>query len=71
VQPVFQLHVPALPVEQADGSLQAGGLRIVPLQPVTATIVSMHATDADYDRGYRLEFRTSSGCSFAFELHAQ
>ena len=41
VRPIFQLQVPALPVLQADGSIQAGGLHIVLLQPANATFVAM------------------------------
>jgi hypothetical protein len=71
VQPVFQLHVPVLPVVQPDGSIQAGGLRIVPLQPMAVNVVSMPATDPDFNGGYRIEFTTSSGCAFAVELQGQ
>ena len=38
VRPIFQLQVPATPVLQADGSIQAGALRIVLLQPATASV---------------------------------
>jgi hypothetical protein len=69
VQPIFQLHVPVLPVLQADGSIQAGGLRIVPLQPVNVTLVSM--TGSEYTMGYRIEFAVSSGCTFDVELQGQ
>jgi hypothetical protein len=68
VQPIFQLHVPVLPVMQADGSIQAGTLRVLPLHPATVTIVSM--ADADFSQGYRIDLTVASGCAFDVELQA-
>jgi hypothetical protein len=65
VRPVFQLHVPVLPVLQADGSLLAGNLRIVRLQGATYTI---HALPAGFSRGYRVDFVSDTANSFALEL---
>jgi hypothetical protein len=69
VQAVFQLHVPVLPAIQPDGSIVAGTLRIVPLQPVTVAIVAM--ADAEYSQGYRIELTATSGCGFDVELQGQ
>lgn len=69
VRPVFQLHVPVQPVLQPDGSVTAGRLRIVPLQGETATFVPMPAQE--FSRGYRIDFRSNSGCSFNIQLNAQ
>jgi hypothetical protein len=81
VQPIFQLHVPNLPVVQADGSILSGGLLIVPLQPVSVSWVSMADLPPDVDgngqvvdffnNGYRMEFTTNSGCVFSVELRGQ
>jgi len=70
VQPIFQIHVPNLPVMQDDGSLVAGGLRIVPLQPVSVSVVTVNGPDDDVV-SYRVEFTASSGCAFTVELQAQ
>jgi hypothetical protein len=69
VRPVFQLHVPEAPAVQADGSIQAGRLRVVLKQPATAAFVAMDP--AEYARGYRIDLRSSAGCSFAVELQAR
>jgi hypothetical protein len=69
VRPIFQLHVPVLPVSQPDGSILAGGLRIVPLQPVTASWTSL--AGSEFSKGYRIELRVASGCEFSVELQAQ
>ena len=69
VQAIFQLHVPVTPVPQADGSIQVGGLRVVPLHPVNVSIVSMMSSD--YTQGYRIELTNSSGCTFDVELQGQ
>jgi len=68
VRAVFQLHVPDAPVAQPDGSIQAGNLRVVLRQPATATFVPMPASE--YQRGYRIDLRSSAGCSFDVELQA-
>lgn len=68
VRPVFQVQVPVAPVQLADGSVRAGNLTIVPLQGVTATWTAM---SGDFSRGYRIDFRPTSGCSFSMELRAQ
>ena len=69
VQPIFQLHVPVLPVLQVDGSLQAGGLHIVPQQPANATVVSMAGDE--YSQGYRIDFVVGPGCTFDVDLQGQ
>ena len=69
VRPVFQLQVPVLPVLQGDGSVLAGSLRIVPLLGVTVTWTAMAAPE--FSQGYRIDFTSTAGCSFDFELHAQ
>jgi hypothetical protein len=69
VRPVFQLQVPTLPVLQADGSIVAGALRIVPLQPVTATWTAMPAPE--FSRGYRIDLTSAAGCAFSVELRPQ
>lgn len=65
VRPVFQLHVPVQPVLQADGSIMAGNLRIVRLQGATYTVVP-HGTG--FNRGFRIDFVSQTGNSFAIEL---
>jgi hypothetical protein len=66
VRPVFQLHVPVLPVLQPDGSLLAGNLRIVRLQGASFTVHALPA--ASFSRGYRIDFVAESGTTFAIEL---
>lgn len=69
VQPVFQVQVPVEPVLQPDGSIVAGGLRILPLQPVTASWTAM--TEPEFSGGYRIDLRTATGCAFSVELQPQ
>jgi hypothetical protein len=69
VRAIFQLHVPVTPVVQEDGSLIAGNLHIVPLQGATFTITPMPS--AQFSRGYRIDFTSTVGCSFAIELRGQ
>jgi hypothetical protein len=69
VRPVFQLQVPSLPVLQEDGSIVAGALRIVPLQPATAAWTAMAAPE--FSRGYRIELTSAAGCAFSVELRPQ
>jgi hypothetical protein len=72
VQAIFQLHVPNLPVLQADGSIQAGGLHIVPLLPMTVNVVQLAAGTPDVDvTSYLIEFTNSAGCAFTVELQAR
>jgi len=68
VQPVFQVQVPVVPVVQIDGSIEAGNLRIFSMQPVTVAIVATNA--AEFSKGYRVELRSTEGCSFDVELQA-
>jgi hypothetical protein len=70
VQPVFQLHVPALPVVQPDGSIQAGGLHVTPLQPVTVNLVTLTGEDV-VTTSYRIELTAGAACAFDVELRAQ
>ena len=50
IRPVFQLHVPDAPVTLDDGSIQAGHLRVVLLQPATvAGITNMRTVDMPLD----------------------
>ena len=70
VKPIFQLHVPVQPVLQGDGSITAGNLTIVSLNPVHVNWVAMHAVDSDFNSGYRIELTIDSGCQFDVELHA-
>jgi hypothetical protein len=69
VQPIFQLHVPVLPVVQVDGSIQAGGLHIVPQQPANLTVVSMAGSESS--QGYRLDFVVGPPCTFDVDLQGQ
>jgi len=69
VQPVFQLQLPSEPIVQPDGSIVAGGLRVVPLHAITVAVVSL--ADAEFSGGYRLELSTPSGCAFDVELRAE
>lgn len=71
VQPIFQLHVPVQPVAQPDGSIQAGRLHIVLLEPAQAAFVAMPGQSADYLSGFRIELTVASGCDFNVELQAQ
>jgi hypothetical protein len=71
VKPTFQLHVPTLPAVQGDGSIVAGHLRVVPLLPVHTNIVAMHAVDADFNSGYRIDLTIDAGCEFNVELRYQ
>ena len=69
VRPVFQLQVPALPVLQEDGTIVAGALRIVPLQPATVAWTAMAAPE--FSRGYRIDITSAAGCGFSVELRPQ
>lgn len=68
VQPVFQVQVPVLPIIDADGVVRAGNLRIVPLSPVTISIVPMEP--ALFQQGYRVDLISTAGCGFTVELRA-
>jgi hypothetical protein len=80
VKPVFQLQVPAPPAVQPDGSIVAGNLRVVMLQPATVTLVEMPRSE--FGKGpfngngertipvYRIELTSDAGCSFSVELQA-
>jgi len=69
VQAIFQIHVPVLPVVQPDGSIQAGGLHVVPMMPGTLSVVAMPGPE--YSQGYRIELTAASGCAFDVELRAE
>ena len=68
VRPIFQLQVPVAPALQADGSIQAGNLRIVLLQPAIFSFVPMNAVD--FQKGYRIDLVSTVGCAFSVELQA-
>ncbi len=69
VRPVFQLQVPVQPVLMGNGSVRAGKLLIVPREGGVASWTALPS--AEFSRGYRIEFRPATGCSFSFELRAQ
>lgn len=69
VRPIFQLQVPVEPVTLGDGSLRAGDLVIVPRDSGAVTWTAQ--PQSEFTRGYRVEIRPSSGCSFSVELRAQ
>ncbi len=69
VRPVFQLHVPALPERNSDGSVRAGQLLIIPGEGAAVTWSAMPAPE--FSKGYRLELRPAAGCSFSVELRAR
>ena len=71
VQPIFQLHTPAQPVVQSDGSIVAGHLRVVPPLSANVSIVSMPTVSSDFTAGYRIDLTLASGCDFSVELQAQ
>ena len=74
VTPVWQLHLPASPVRQADGTYLAGTLRIGLVQPgaPTVNVVDMRSTSADFTGGYRMELRgPANQCEFIVNLTAQ
>lgn len=73
VTPVWQVHVPALPVLQADGSIVAGSLKITPKSAVLSPVIEqMSALDSDYLSGhYRVSLKMATGCEFTIELKAQ
>jgi hypothetical protein len=72
VQPVWQLHVPVRPIQQSDGSILAGRLRIKPTLPAApaVNVVDMHASSGEYGAGFRIELRATGGCEFIVELQA-
>jgi hypothetical protein len=69
VRPVFQLQVPVAPVQLSNGSIVAGNLLIRPLQGVEVAWKAMPVPE--FSQGYRIDFRSTVGCSFSFELRAQ
>ena len=69
VRPVFQLQVPSAPELLANGSVRAGRLLVVPREAAEVTWAAMPS--GEFSRGYRLDFRAASGCSFSVELRAQ
>lgn len=72
VQAVWQLHVPARPVVQADGGILAGQLHIRPILPATPEIgiVDMQALSGEYSGGFRIELRSANTCGFQVDLQA-
>jgi hypothetical protein len=78
VEAVWQVHVPAAPVVQADGSILAGGLRITTLVPAapSVTFVEMQTLNAAFGDTFqpgrwRIDLRSSAGCAFTVDLQAQ
>ncbi len=74
VTPVWQLHTPAQPVAQGDGSYLAGDLRITPTLPASPTVnvISMQGLPgSDFDEGYRLDITGGAGCEFQVTLKAE
>jgi hypothetical protein len=71
VQPIFQLHTPAQPVVQPDGTIVAGHLRVLPPQTANVSVVAMPAVSSDFTAGYRIDLTLPSGCDFSVELQAQ
>ena len=72
--PIWQLHVPTVPIHQPDGSYVAGNLRISIAVPATpaVNIVNMHTLSGEYASGYRLEIAAAAGgCEFQVTLQAQ
>jgi len=69
VQPIFQLQVPEPPIVQVDGSIQAGGLHIVPQQPANMTVVSL--AGSEFSKGYRIDFVVGPSCTFDVDLQGQ
>ena len=70
---VWQLHTPAMPVAQGDGSYLAGHLRITPTIPASPTVnvVNMHSLSSEFDEGYRLEISGGASCEFQVTLKAE
>jgi hypothetical protein len=69
VTPVWQVHTPAQPIIQGDGSVLAGNLRITAVTPAPSgniTILSI----AGNSPSYRVEIRNPSGCAFSVNLNA-
>jgi hypothetical protein len=74
VKAVWQLQLPTEPIPQRDGSLRAGRLRIVPMQPASpsVTVVNMRSVSREFTGGYRLELSGPDGsCQFRALLQAQ
>jgi hypothetical protein len=79
IRPVFQLHVPVQPVLQQDGSVVAGHLHVVSLQGVAVPSFLDMTTEppqpgsskSDFNKGFRIDFASTVGCAFSFELDAQ
>lgn len=69
VRPVFQVHVPVQPSLQGDGSVRAGDLQLVPRDTGAITWVAMPGPE--FNRGYRIDIRPASGCSFSLELRTR
>lgn len=69
VRPVFQLQVPVVPVQLANGTIAAGNMTIRSLQPATASWSAMPPDE--FSRGYRIDLVSTVGCSFSVELRAQ
>jgi hypothetical protein len=74
VKAVWQLQLPSEPIRQRDGSLLAGRLRIVPMQPASPSVavVNMRSLSREFTGGYRLELSGPDGsCEFRALLQAQ
>lgn len=74
VTPIWQLHVPARPVRQSDGSYVAGALRILPISPSepAVAIADMRTLSNEFNGGYRFELSGSAGsCEFEVDLQAR
>jgi hypothetical protein len=80
VTPTFQLHVPVQPTVDANNTVHAGNLDIVPVsrvaRPVITSMPSVLEPDdkgvlrVEYDRGYRIDFQSTEGCRFELDLMA-
>ncbi|MEK7546554.1 MAG: hypothetical protein AAB554_05840 [Patescibacteria group bacterium] len=69
VTPIFQVQVPVQPATQADGSVKAGNLKIVPGAGTSVRFVSMTSVDSDFNSGWRVEI-TKPTCDFTVEMTA-
>ena len=72
VQAVWQLHVPAAPVVQSDGTIVAGNLRIIPVSPAAPAVVTraMTSVSSEFSAGHRIELTSPGATEFVVTLQA-
>jgi len=70
VTATFQLHVPAQPVNNGNGSIVAGNLQISTDPSDEVEFLQMHSLDPDFNSGWRIDIVKPGSCEFDVDLTA-